>query len=372
MSSMARSLPLNLLLFFGLAAPLSFYLSGIDRYPDHLRSKLEYYGTHSDEFDSLIVGSSYAFSGIDPFEFDAAMQEQGIESSTFNLAINGLLGHAIDEALRLALKADTDGRLKRVYIDLRPLEVGMHPLFAGTEYETWWHSFGQTRAVLGTVWKSRESFIRKISFSKYHLALLIENHLPLGTARSLLSEKQEEADHGWFDRLVSEYRGFESLDPDRVYNPVGEDDSDISWIMLDQRGRMLEDPPGLKRAEQKLIEDAAGPGDLRGQNVEFWRKQSSLLRSHDVVGVHIIMPAFSNPLTSAGKAIAREGAFDSFISFNDPAVFPEFFDINNRFEYGHLNRDGAALFSRRLGSEMAAYLLDNPSRIERISELAPL
>lgn len=353
---MVRTFCVNLVLFLGAAWPLCWFLSELDRYPPVLRDKLAYYRAHHDEFDTLVVGSSYTYFGLNPRVLDAKLAEHGIESSTFSLAAYGLNGHEIDETLRLALKADKNRRLKRIIVDLRPLEAWDHVLFGETEHAVWWHSPRQTVAALITLRKSRRSSSEKLKHSIRHLALLIENHLPLGTALNLRRERLRDLSTDWFWQSLSEYRGYEPLTATGTSASFAQGRTNASWEMLMQRDRMLSHPQMTEDLLIDLVERNDEAGDLEVENVDFWLAQTGELRRRGILGIHLAMPAFTNPSVPTGMALREQGALENFLSFGDPREHPELFDIENRFEFGHLNDTGSVLFSRLLGEEVAGLL----------------
>src|SRR5213078_5314247 len=53
-------------------------------------SKLRFFATHKDEFDTIFVGSSRIHNGVAPSIFDQVLAENGIPSRTFNFGGSGM------------------------------------------------------------------------------------------------------------------------------------------------------------------------------------------------------------------------------------------------------------------------------------------
>lgn len=362
---------LNFALFLLISFPLCISLSALDRYPGIIGEKLAYYQKHHREFDTLIVGSSYMQFGVDPAELDRMLRGNGINSSAMNLAVSGLMAHEIDEMLRLALKADRSRNLERVIIDLRPSGGTPNPAHLNTEFEVWWHSPYQTFSAIESLWKSKVGIVPKLRLTVRHLKLMAENYLPISTAHRLGRLGRADREGGWFWESMREYRGFEPISVERRYHPFREDQSNVAWIMILQRDRMLANPETLNAGRRRVARLADQYGDLEYVNVAFWQRQAARLRRRNIVPVYTVMPSYNGGITPVTNALARRGVLPHYLSFNDPRRYPALFAIENRYEYGHLNETGASILSRKLGGEIARSLRGGPSSIEPPLQASP-
>ena len=302
-------------------------------FPDisQLRPKLDYFKQHRDEFDAVFVGSSRIYHHISPQLFDRTVQERGHEIRSFNFGVHALSPpesfYIVDKILELKPR-----KLRWLFLELAPLPAEIEPKRMGTIRATYWHDWNRTRWVCR---KARadaaESGARELL--ALHLGLFLKNYANIGRGPDFMSS---------IGRIFNrEKRPAKSLGPAADgFTPS----PDEAWP-TDAREAYAQNLAWLK--SKKLPADPTTD--------DAFRELALRVRAASAAPVFVIPPtALPLPPFFEGR-----GGGETVFAFNDPAAFPELYQVALRSDVEHLNAAGAGVFTQLLARRFCDYL-SNP------------
>lgn len=319
----------------GLAALLGL-LVAFDRLGDVAIAgdKLAWFRAHKDDYDTLFVGSSLIHRQVSPREYDAELAARGLSSRTFNFGVLGMMPPESYFLLEKVLST-RPANLRWVYLELSGFQAQVKR--EHTRRFDYWHTprytFDVLRAVAGSDWGRRA----RIDQAGRHVEAMLRNLLHVGQGRALLESVGREFDPA-------------------VLGPDGD-----GWLSTedDKTSRME-----LRRTE---LEDFDEEG-LEGR-VNALRGSGSAGRHESEVGLEIlartlarVRAAGATPILLIPPRLERLSALLESVrvkldvevwTFNDPDRYPELYLPEHRFDTQHLNKQGAAVFSRALAARFA-------------------
>jgi hypothetical protein len=304
---------------------------------------MAYFAEHKDSFDVLFAGSSNIQRGIVPAVFDARMFERGHPVRSFNLAAAGMHAFETDFVLREAL-AHEPARLRFVfqeliYSDPREL-VGKN---AFTDRAIFWHTPERTLDVLETLRRWPTGVGVRLRFAALHLHHAAWRFVNLGEgariARAHLGEP--EVDPSEYAR-IAETAGLLWLGRPPT---ASETRARLSFL-----GRTSEWEMGVETIER--VNTANAPVDRF--DLEAHADRLGRLRARAVEPFFVIAPIPAG--TPMLYRLEEAGELGRVLAYNQPARYPELYALENRFDWTHVNREGAALWSRLLADDLADWI----------------
>lgn len=315
-----------------------------------LRAKLEHIAKHPDAYDTLFVGSSIVFRGIEPDTVELAFKNRGATVRVFNLGIPGLHAFELDYVLRYL--TDVGVSAERLFVEHIPRQAQSLDPEKLTDRSIYWRTAPVTWAALRTIALSDRSPWDKTTTAWLQVRLMMRRY------------------------------GNHAIGKDLVRAAIGPDDA-FDYLrpqeLIEQRG--YQDPDTLstqKSATRRRI--FLEQGELYKERVQstvsllnVWRDDPSperVLRHYDTEGVRQQFAAtqaiakevtvvIGPVLTNADKALALEQvtAYPRVLSLCDPLAYPILYARDLRFDHAHMNRRGAEHFSRTL---VNLYANDDP------------
>lgn len=308
-----------------------------------LRAKFEYYRDHKDEFDAIYVGSSRLFRGLEPAIVDAEMAQRGHPIRSFNLGFGGMTTFEQDFVLRQTVGLKSS-KLRWIFFEGGPWDPADYFLSNKfTSRSIFWHDNYGTLQALHSVVLAKKPPLEKWLIAYTHLQLwaMKTNNMGQGKAvvSSLLGITNDSALRGLSDETVAEGLGYQALedvpsaDPDAAHKALMERRSDFE-------SRIARIPAWNA---QEL--------DVESYNFDALRAQYQLAREANATLVYILPPNHEG--NSDRLRLHERGDIPILFDYSDPAKYPEFFQIEKRFDQMHLNKDGALLFSRQFAADFA-------------------
>lgn len=334
----------NLLLFLAVAALTSFGLHrllppvGVHQ----VDFKLAAFAERKDECNVLVVGTSQTMYGVDPTVFDARMQEHGFETHSFNLGIQDAgLAEAYVHLRRIAelepaklrwllveaesiMRVGDDGDLLTPKI-LRMMDPATVALL--------WPYYGEVEPRLDRLARARW---RAVIGCVYHV---------LGVNR---------CSH-WIERAL----GMGPTDADRALDigPRGDGYArmeDLDRVSIAERPQKY--ATKKRHMLRRVLEITQTEGDTPASPTArpFYERIQELARE---MGVELVFFTIRRGVhASDALPLAREGAIEALIRFDDPHHFPELYDVDMTFDGGHFTAEGARIFTRYLADAFAEHL----------------
>ena len=317
-------------------------------------AKRRVFETANPAFDTLFLGTSHLYRGVDPALFDDTMAGAGQPTRAFNHAVPGLRAVELRHLLVRLLRADEPRALRWVILDVAPIGWDIEADNLSRDRTVRWHDARalafMLRWHLGYVDIPVEERLER---GLPHLLpfLIRQTNLGLGAVafqQSLGPER--DAMERFEKRLGPHHDGFRSLDDD-LSQREGE-----KLELLEDRQRELrlaapEWPKRLKAQTAKLRETSEAI-DVHG--IGLLSELQRRVRAHGAEPIFIAPPEWDAHRNL--RDAASRGAIDTFWAFDDPADVPELFEPSHRFDLGHLNERGVVRFTERLADALVGHI----------------
>lgn len=321
-----------------------------------LRAKMEYFEAHKDEYDALILGSSRSYRGLDPRIIDAELARAGHPIRTLNLALGGMRTFEQHFLLREVL-AMRPARLRYVFFEGGPVGMGLRedhvfrePVNLASERGVLWHTPVVTLAVLRAIVPLPLSLFEKLDQALTHLELLGWRTANYGCGE------------GWLERFRERLAGdAQRAERDaRVEAGAGHEGLEEASGRARAKGfeEVLEDPAPFEARMAAIVEENAMADFLDELAVELYHDLEALARDHGVTLIWFTPPGHEG--TPERLRLAEAGVLPRFLHLNDPERFPELFQIDHRFDKGHMNRRGADRLSELFARGVLPFLEGAP------------
>lgn len=295
-----------------------------------ISDKLDYLQAHRGEIDTVFIGSSRVYRAFDPALFDREFAARGGSSRSFNFGVDGVRPPETFYVLREVLKLRLP--LRRVLIELGPMNPKVNAANAGTARYLHWHDVRHTLLVLRHIASSEERFAVRWEQVSIHVGSFFSRLTSYGRGPDLLGtklrgpQKMREVPVPWRERA-----GFDPQTSPR----------------LEGTRRTYYDAAVAYIGEHGLARSAVPP--LLGAAL---RALVAEVRAAGAEPVFVISPTVLVRENLADLAAA--GIDAPLIAFTDPKRHPPVFRAENHCDEEHLNATGASEFSRVLAEEFAA------------------
>ena len=314
---------------------------------DEISGKLAYFSRHKDEFDTIFLGSSRTYRGVFPKPFDAAMKKNGVETHSFNLAIDGMMVPESFFFLEKVLEMKPAG-LKRVVCEMTPFRVKIDPVARGMARSVYWHDWLRLKWLLRDLWENPpEKVIHPIRWlpkplrpwqlAVTHINLCLKNYGNLG-------------------------RGFDFLNRHRLDTVEAVAVLEKSYgtprfgCMASYRKGFM-DGKELRDYETKLAKLRTGKptkGDAGPGVRKSTARAVELIRQAGAEPVFMI----TTTLNPTRDFFPNQKDAPRVLPFNDPARYPLLYQVDHRVDAEHLNNKGAKEFTLLLAEELAGHFAE--------------
>lgn len=324
--------------FFGLTL-LGFRVFLPPPEEEGIARKIEFIKEHRDEIDTLFIGSSRVYHGVNPKVFDAVTAEAGEPTHSYNFGVDAMLP---PETFYVAdhILAAQPRRLRWVFIELEDLQVAMQPEQSETRRFRAWHDWRRTWVVTRKLLDADAN--EKWKQKKRRLA---QNWRALATHYRL-----------FLQNLANTGRSFDLTH----FYPVEQDATPLEYEP--QRDgyaptMVRMDAPRQARYDAWVANDpaVAKPREVDRYADRAFRYYADLFRSIGATPVFFVTPGSAAILPS--KFIDPQPA--AVLAFNNAREFPSLYVENVRIDEGHLNAVGADEFTRLLARRFLSWKRDN-------------
>lgn len=311
-----------------------------------LKAKFEFFAEHKDDYDILFFGSSVIYRSIVPevIEDELQLGGDGQRSRCFNFGNPGMRAFETNHLLKEAL-ALRPARLRWVVVEARHWQDSVFAEHAWTKRAAHWHSTDALALSLESVRLSNADSAEKISMAADHLLHWAWKHTAYGRGTDIVLSLLGIDDTQIEKERLSANSGYRALEE--------EEDEQFARrhaIFLENQGKFERGVATLERANRK-------PGTLEGYNLKALESQVAAIRAAGAEPVYIIPPGPPGLVSEpAVLRLLQGGQIPALFVYNDPVKFPRLYSVNLHFDSNHLNRAGAAYFSRILGRDLAALM----------------
>ena len=300
--------------------------------------KIQFIQQHGDEIDTLFIGSSRVYHGVNPGVFDALTAAAGVPTHSYNFGVDAMLP---PETFYLAdqILATKPQKLRWVFIELEDIQVTITPEHVRTQRALSWHDWKRTWIVARKLleldvrekWKQkRNRLLRNHGALAMHSRLFLQNVANPGRFFDLTRWYPEEEDASLLE-----------------YEPRG-DGYAPTMVPLEGERRA--------RYEQWVSRDSASakPREVDRYADQAFRHYAQEFRAIGATPIFFVMPGSATYLPS--KFIGTQPA--AVMAFNDARTFPGLYVASGRIDEGHLNAAGADEFTRLLALRFLSWKRD--------------
>ncbi|MEE4274006.1 MAG: hypothetical protein V2I67_20180 [Thermoanaerobaculales bacterium] len=309
-------------------------------YVPNVTPKLVHLQDNPDAYDVLFIGSSRVYRHVVPQVFERRLAERGIDVRSFNAGIPA--ARSVEIWSFMNRLADSGVRAGWVFVEPDGLASGIRKENLGTERETYWHGSAETMLAVRSL--ENHDLPTRIRMSGLHAGSWVFNRLGVGRLRLLGLDLMSPAVNAWASRqnLGSDGDGWVGF--------VESQDSGISR----RRRNFLDRIPTYRRQLANQAAQFSRSGCLTSYRREMLSHFQSAARRLGAEPVFILSPAL-HPRCEVHEAF-RLGLLPNLFAFDDARVYPELYEVDNRFDHEHLNTEGATLYSQLLADAFAEHL----------------
>lgn len=339
--------------------------------------RLDDWRARPSEHDTLFVGTSHVLRAFVPATFDAALADLGVEARSLNFGVQGATLLETRWLLRELLAARPG--VERVFFEYQWLIPQVDPENAFNARTVYWHDLESTQLAMerarhwGRELEGGLAIVERAS-ERHSVFTLLERLAP-GGERAAFQHLQ----HGLFElatigrgkdvlkglagrgsgraQRAAQNDGYLSLE-DEVAELARAGNTRNSYTarrerFLAQQGEYLASVDRLDAEERVFGDGEWMNGELvRVDDLELVRQIAREVEARGVEFVLVILPSQSCDRPFEERLLAELGA--PVLRYNVPALYPRLYDVEYRFDSGHLSAEGADYFSRVLARDYAA------------------
>lgn len=322
-------------------------------------TKSKYFLDHPEKFNGVYIGGSLEYRHIDPHVIDSIAQKRGVDLRSFNLGNDGYNLPLQVWVTENILKRD-QGTLKYIFLSL-----SSDPIFyKGILHTKEWNYWQNPKSVLFSIRILHQMDLPqkvKNQFSRFYLTSLAENMLKFGMMDDLI---QFHAFPVLADSLYLGHRknGYFPYDDEEKYLSQRNDlpDEIVTKMQNNEISKIDYQNNQLKRDSLELIWSNAFATYVHGSiNVPLYLETYlDLYKKCADKGIKLIfvMPPKGRTDYQLLLSIYNQLPNNSKINLADPRVYPEFFKVENGYNYHHMNAKGSDIYSKKLGLQIANLL----------------
>ncbi len=289
-------------------------------------------------YDTLFIGSSMTQRHVDPAVFDEQMAGSAA-THAYNLGAGAHFFPMTARTFQVVL-ADKPPELERVFFELmwtnpRPDEGRWH-----TARQVFWQNGALTRYLLRSLWRADVALEEKLRYTAVHTGSLLEKNLSLGFGGDVLGYLQN--GRGGHDL---EQRGFLAIDVEQIVGTVE------NRRQLRQRRAALLANPGRLAAEteaaRSAFTDPSSWNPLNDLQLDLLQQMRAEAQEAGVELIFVLPPrqhVLYRELLPLFYALPPEERID----LADPDRYPQFYTLEESFDFAHMRGAGAELYTRAL------------------------
>ncbi len=311
--------------------------------------KFSRFAAQKKHIDTIFVGSSRIYHGIDPAVFDRAMKAHGHPTRSFNVAMDGM---NTEEAFGLVrhLLALHPRKLKTIFFEVQPAITAGTPLEVDQVKvrDVYWRDWPSV--VDGTrIFAQGLAWPRGVLPGEPFSARRLEDFGPrfLATARL------------WFRNFTHVGSGLEIFGkalaqlPPRVKSQPKLKNLPPNWNGYYAMTRPMDDK--TLATYRKSFADQQAPAPPRVADPMMRSELQRFVREMAPKGIRVVFVAPPSLMAAHGSGV-QAPLSDPLFDYDDLGRYPQFYAEENRLDTEHLNARGAEIFSRTMAEDYSASL----------------
>jgi hypothetical protein len=293
--------------------------------------------------NTYFLGSSRVYRQINPAIFDSTYEAvTGEEIRSFNLGAIGTFAPQTYYLYDKFLESDLAEHTDYFFLELTNIDgIGNEILFQ--ERNTYWHDFEEFRF-------SYNAVLDNPNIGKQERREILTSYLKslLGQLFNVGHYRNQVSGSNYYDEfyLGPNKDGYLSLDFDVANNT----DTTFTGALENRMIDLQQDSTVLgKRARDNnanlVFKNEGFLNDIHPERIEY------LLESSKAKGIHLVFFIIPNRTTQTQIELFNTLPVEHRLELVDPDNFAEFYNLEYSFDEGHLNHNGATLFTQRLVEE---------------------
>jgi hypothetical protein len=326
----------NLALFLGLSITILVLSNQLFPFPApaFVANRLNYLESHSPGFDIAFIGSSATLRGVDPHQFDEAVEHEcRLRVHSINLGVRGADGSFIDTLVAQALRRRPNS-LKWTVLEARAWNEDIESLGDSDERAIWLHSASNTYEWILDVSGHTESAGKRFEKIRDHVAHMAAHYLRIGQGPAIIHDLASVK-----PLIAMPHRGAELMNSLSRTSPTERE----------RRRRLLEDLDGFKQNITRLSSTPRDSKELSTRERDRLKSRLESAQDASLNTMHFLVPNANErarKLRAKSDALTRE--LPNLVAFDDPENFPALFEVEKRWDRVHLNDQGAKILSIEL------------------------
>ncbi|GAB4302919.1 MAG: hypothetical protein Fur0025_43940 [Oscillatoriaceae cyanobacterium] len=309
--------------------------------------KLTTFAATKQNYNTIFIGSSRTYRHIIPRAFDAELQRRGYNITSYNFGIYAMQLPETYFLLQKILAMKPPG-LRYVFIDIDSVNLDIPKENRRTDRVISWHGWQQMPEIYRLIANQNQNWRQKKQLIQLHATPFLSNIGNLGQADRL------------FVLLAPETT--KSLNPgyDTAYKEPGADgylplDQEDDIIFTERRQEYL---AKLDKYQAQVATLAAQEPTQKNRRLKPYEADiiQKLVKAVTDAGATPIF--FIHPVLKKEAHLIeahQKGYIPILLPFNQPAKFPNLYAPENRYDWYHLNHQGAEQFTQLLANEFARY-----------------
>ncbi len=287
--------------------------------------KLAYYKTHEEEIDTLFAGTSRVHHQINPVVFDKCMQERGQEVKSYNMGVYGMINHEMERFLHTSLT----GQKKLRYIFIEVTYEPPNLVFPLTRRAIWWHNLPETARIAGDIFMYQGTLKNKVLSLWAHLKHFALNVFQLGNWANL-----------WQKPISLSAHDLTETAQNKGYNPISS--AAQNREEYDKRRQTLLRGRDSWEARRDYLKSLSGktlaPDDITPEQWSTVRYLNRLVSFLEKKADHVVLfTAPGNGFRFPNLRQYLKSQKVEYFEFNDPVVYPGFYDFEKWGDISHIN-----------------------------------
>jgi hypothetical protein len=305
---------------------------------DEIAARLAYFADHRDDFDLIYIGSSNFRLGVDPQRVDEVLAERGHPVRSFSFGVEGMNAFESRYLLDRVLELEP-AHLRWVVIEL--LRIRPDELIGDNRFNdrvVAWHDAARTAEVIETLRRAPLGALERLDLILLHLRHVAWRVSNIGRGPAMVSAllDLDAAEAAKVRKRIARNRGFRPLGIFRGdQGPRARRELEAQW----------------KEVMERFASTRHGDGSTDVFDTGPIQRQVAALEARGIEPIYVISPVGRG--TPVLDRLAAEGALPRPLVFNRPEEYPALYDVNHRFDVTHLNAQGARIWSRLLGEQIA-------------------
>ncbi len=313
-----------------------------------MNKKLHYLKETHEKFDIYFMGSSYIYRHVQPNVIDPILNNNGLSFSSYSFSEGGSFAFEIEHYINELKRFPKEKLPKYVVIDLysadkdNVIHVNKENFLIPriVEYHDWRTTFINIRILM----LSSRPLFKKLQSAYEHLLHTVYRYSNIGLGKLYLTDKLQTDILNYFSKKMHQMREGRGYIPDLSGN-----NSKSSKFSAKEYTHMqtffknhYHDPKSAKELFTKA-------------DFLFRKQQYSSLISKGISVIYLIPPR-PYEMKNDFSIICGQKDFPPCIYMNDPFLFPEIFEVENRWDNGHLNDKGSQIFSKYFAQELVSVI----------------